>query len=245
MSIIVAIFTPLAQDPQYHVFADTRTLHQIPNFWNVISNIPFFLAALYGLKVLRSRFAFIEPWERFAFGTLLAGTAAVCVGSTYYHLQPDDAHLFWDRLPMTVGFMSLLATTIGERINSKAGKQLLLPLILLGLASVVQWRVTGDLKMYCLVQFGTMLAMPLALAKFPPRYSGSSKVWGTVILYILAKILELMDHQIASILTTGGHPWKHLAAAGAVFVYINAVSNRQPIQCSAEQGDGARESTPE
>ncbi len=228
MSIITAIFTPLAQNPQYHLFADTRTLHQIPNFWNVISNVPFFLATLYGRKVLLSRAAFIEPWERFAFGTLLAGTAAVGVGSTYYHLHPDDPHLFWDRLPMTVGFMSILATTIGERINNRAGKQLLLPLILLGLASAVHWRLTGDLRVYCLVQFGTMLALPLMLASFPPRYSGSSRVWGTVILYTLAKVLELMDQQIASILTTGGHPWKHLAAAGAVFVYINTVSKRRP-----------------
>ena len=229
MSIIVSILTPLTQDPQYHVFADTRTLHQIPNFWNVISNAPFFVAALYGLKVLRSSVAFIEKWERVAFGALLAGTAAVCVGSTYYHLHPDDAHLFWDRLPMTVGFMSLLAITIGERISNTAGKKLLLPLILLGLASAVQWRVTGDLRLYCLVQFGTMLALPLMLITFPPKYSEAGRIWGTVTLYTLAKILEMMDHQIASIASTGGHPWKHLAAAGAVFVYINAVSNRRPI----------------
>lgn len=117
--IIAAILPPIAQDPRYHAFADNRTLHQIPNFWNVISNVPFFLAALYGLKVLQSG-SFAEPWERFAFCILLAGTAAVGVGSTYYHLHPDDAHLFWDRLPMTVGFMSLLAATIAERIGSRS-----------------------------------------------------------------------------------------------------------------------------
>ena len=96
---------------------DGRTLHGVPNFWNVISNIPFFLVALYGIKALRSRAAFVEPWERTAYCILLAGTAAVGVGSTYYHLQPDNARLVWDRLPMTVVFTSLVAVTIGERIS--------------------------------------------------------------------------------------------------------------------------------
>ena len=29
------------------------------------------------------------------------GVAAVAVGSSYYHLKPDDARLVWDRLPVS------------------------------------------------------------------------------------------------------------------------------------------------
>ena len=97
VAICFLIVPPIAQDPLYHVFADGRTLHNVPNFWNVVSNIPFFIVALYGIKALHARRAFIEPWERIAFCTFLAGTAAVGVGSVYYHLRPDDARLVWDR----------------------------------------------------------------------------------------------------------------------------------------------------
>jgi len=64
VAICFAVLPPIAQDPHYHAFADGRTLHGVPNFWNVISNIPFFLVALYGIRALRSRTAFVEPGER-------------------------------------------------------------------------------------------------------------------------------------------------------------------------------------
>ena len=47
---------PIPQDPAYHAFADTRRIAGIPNFWNVVSNLPFLLAGLYGLA-RRSRLA--------------------------------------------------------------------------------------------------------------------------------------------------------------------------------------------
>jgi hypothetical protein len=204
----------------------------MPNFWNVISNVSFFIAALYGIRTLRSGTAFLEPWERIAYGVLLAATAAVGVGSIYYHLHPDNPHLFWDRLPMTVVFMSLVATTIGERVGMNAGKWSLLPLILLGLGSVLYWRVSGDLRLYAVVQFGSMLAVPILLAVFPPRYSAAGWMWWTIVLYALAKIVELLDREMASVVATGGHPWKHLAAAGAVFVYVNGIARRRPLEAT-------------
>ncbi|HEY3739351.1 MAG TPA: ceramidase domain-containing protein, partial [Bryobacteraceae bacterium] len=120
---------PIPQDPAYHSFADTRTLWGVANWWNVVSNIPFLLAALYGFWKLRGA-VFIERWERYAFYCVLVGTAAVAAGSSYYHWHPDDQRLFWDRLPMTVVFLSILAAAIGERVSMKAGRWLLAPLIL-------------------------------------------------------------------------------------------------------------------
>jgi len=40
---ILPLLPPIAQDPSYHQFADQRTLLGIPNFWNVVSNLPFVL----------------------------------------------------------------------------------------------------------------------------------------------------------------------------------------------------------
>jgi hypothetical protein len=230
MAICFAVLPPITQDPRYHAFADIRTLYGVPNFWNVISNVPFFIVALYGIRNLHLRAAFVEYWERIAYSAMLAGTFAVGVGSTYYHLHPDNARLVWDRLPMAVVFMSLLAATIGERVSMKAGRLLLLPMSLLGLGTVLYWRSSGDLRPYCVVQFGSMLAMPLILTVFPPRYSAARWLWWTVILYVVAKMAEFLDHEIASLVATGGHPLKHFAAAGAILLYVNAVARRRPLQ---------------
>ena len=44
------LLPPIAQDPTYHQFADQRTLLGIPNFWNVVSNLPFVLVGAMGLR---------------------------------------------------------------------------------------------------------------------------------------------------------------------------------------------------
>jgi hypothetical protein len=229
IAICFAALPPIPQDPLYHAFADRRIFFGVPNFWNVISNIPFFIAAIWGLRALRTRNAFTEAWERVAYCILLAGTAMVGFGSTYYHLHPDDSRLFWDRVPMTVVFMSLVATTIGERVNSNTGKLMLLPLILAGIGSVLYWRSSGDLRPYVVVQFGSLLAMPVLLLLFPPRYSASNWIWGTLLLYAIAKVMEVFDQGIATVIPTGGHPWKHLAAVGAVLLYNAGVAHRKPL----------------
>jgi len=95
---------------------------------------------------------------------------------------------------------------------------------------VLYWRSSGDLRPYVLVQFGSMLAVPILLAAFPPRYSNAAGIWWTVALYALAKVLELLDRPLVAIVATGGHPWKHLAAAGAAFAYVYAVAHRRPLR---------------
>jgi hypothetical protein len=69
----------------------------------------------------------------------------------------DDVRLVWDRLPMTIVFMSLLAALVAERINVRVGVWLMPFLLFIGVASVLQWRVSelraaGDLRFYAAVQ---------------------------------------------------------------------------------------------
>src|SRR5882672_11520007 len=136
---VILFRPPIHQDIRYHHFFDHRTLWGVPNFWNVVSNLPFLLVAMWGLRAFRSTTAFLQGWERMAYCILLAGVALVAFGSSYYHSHPDNRTLFWDRLPMTVVFMSLLATTIGERISPNAGRLLLVPLLVVGVAAILHW----------------------------------------------------------------------------------------------------------
>ncbi|MED6119357.1 hypothetical protein PIB30_010864 [Stylosanthes scabra] len=66
--------------------------------------------------------------------------AASGLGSAYYHLNPNDARLAWDRWPMAVTFASLVATLITERIDEKKGIISIAPLNIGAISAVVYWR---------------------------------------------------------------------------------------------------------
>src|SRR5271169_2658193 len=158
-------------------------------------------------SVQPTRFGQILSWlNRCHLSHILDGAirVAVAVGSACYHLCPNNQTLVWDRLPMTVAFMSLLALVIGDRIGARAGRWLLRPLVVLGAGSVLWWRFTeaagrGDLRLYALVQFLPMLAIPVMLLLFPARYTGTADFGWTLGWYALAKVFELLDRQIFAI----------------------------------------------
>jgi hypothetical protein len=161
--------------------------------------------------------------------------ALTCFGSAYYHLAPSNERLVWDRLPMTLGFMSLLSAVWMERVNLRAGLVALGPLLLLGLLSVGWWYATelrgaGDLRLYLLVQFYTLVLILLILALFPPRYSRGADLLVAMGFYVLAKILESTDRQIFRLgHIVSGHTLKHLAAALGVCWIFRMLALRRPI----------------
>jgi Ca2+/Na+ antiporter len=227
--LTVWLLPPIPQDQAYHEFADQQTVFGIPHFWNVISNAAFLLVAIYGLRALRNPLAFQESWERRAYIVLLAATALTALGSGYYHYDPNDATLFWDRLPMTLVFMSLLASVAGERLGIRIGRLFYFILLAAGAAALLYWRVTGDLRLYGFVQFYPALVLPLLVILFPGRYTGLSGLIWTAIFYLIAKLLEGYDRQIAQVIAMGGHPSKHLAAAAALWSYVRMVGERKPL----------------
>jgi hypothetical protein len=215
------LLPPIPQDQGYHNFADQHTLLGVPNFWNVVSNIPFIAIGAVGLQQSRR-----TPTSILVFvGILLTG-----FGSSYYHLDPSDRTLFWDRLPMAISFMAILATAIEERVDARAGAILLWPLIAIGVFSLLLWRWTGDLRLYVWVQFFPCLALPLIFLLFPPKYTGTFYWLIAAALYALAKLFEFCDSEIystGSILS--GHTLKHLAAAAACFAVLRYYQRRQPM----------------
>jgi hypothetical protein len=209
---------PIPQDPAYHAFADRRRVLGIPNTFNVLSNVPLAVIGIVGLAaVARAR----AGWEHAAFLLLFAGVALTGVGSAYYHAAPTTATLFWDRLPMTVAFMALFVLTLGERVSPRAGPWLLPAAVMIGVASVVSWRLgesagAGDLRLYGLVQFLPAVLIPLALVLFPMHWLRTSDLLGAVGWYALAKLCEVLDRPIFALGgIISGHTLKHLAAATA------------------------------
>lgn len=156
---------PLLQNQTYHQFADQREVFGIPNFWNVVSNLPFIAIGIAGLlRFHRDATTLV----------LFTGLFLTGFGSSYYHLNPNDSTLFWDRLPMTLCFAAILAAAVEERLDAKAGAMLLRPLVAIGIFSLLLWRWTDDLRLYAWAQFFPCLALVLILKLFPPKYTGAS-----------------------------------------------------------------------
>lgn len=222
VSLIGLLFVPPIPQPQdYHRFADQETLFGIPNFWNVVSNIPFILVGAAGLKYFR---------RDLSAGVFFLGVFLTGFSSSYYHWRPDDWGLFWDRLPMTFAFMAILANVVEERIDARVGRALLWPLVLLGVVSLLIWLRYDDLRLYAWVQFFPCVVLPLMFALLLPQYTGTGYWFAAAGFYILAKVLEYYDAPIHSALQVmGGHPLKHIAAACACYAILRAFETRQRV----------------
>jgi len=234
------LLPPLRQPQTYHQFADSRTVLGLPNFLNVVSNGGFLAVGLLGLRfscrgdALGKQSAFVAPSERLPYTSFFLGVLFTAFGSAWYHWRPGDATLVWDRLPMTLAFMSLLAANISERIDVRAGRRWLWPLLAMGAASVWWWRWRDNLWPYAAVQYFSLLLLGLIMALFPPRYSRSADLWLAAVLYALAKVTEALDAQIFSLTRwISGHTLKHLLAALAVYSVLRHLMKRAAINHEA------------
>ena len=233
--VVLLCLSPVILNPAYHLFADSRALLGIPHFFNVVTNLAFILVGFLGLAFLVRRGGsgdiFRERRERVAYYILFIGMVLTGLGSSWYHLEPGFGRLFWDRVPMILIFMPIFSIVITERISLRGGTVLLFPLIILGLASVIYWRFCGgDQRFYGLVQFYPMLAIPLILLLFSPRYTRAGYFWGVIGWYGVAKLCELFDGPIYGLGgIISGHSLKHLFAALGVWWIVLMLKGRRPF----------------
>jgi hypothetical protein len=212
------LLPPIPQDQSYHQFADQRTIFGIPNFWNVVSNIPFLAVGAAGLRRFHDDAATVV----FFLGVFLTG-----IGSSYYHWDPNDSTLFWDRLPMTLSLTAIFALAVEERVSARVGAILLWPSLAIGLFSLLLWRRSNDLRLYFWVQFFPGLAVLLLSLLCPPKYTGTYYWISAAALYALAKVFEFSDGAVYSAgYFLSGHTLKHLAAAAACYAILRYFQTR-------------------
>ncbi len=226
-AVLAALFShpPIPQPLEYHLFADSRGCFGVPNFGDVASNLAFLIAGLLGLhQCLTAR----PEGARFAWLLFFAGAALVSLGSAYYHWEPNNRTLLWDRLPMTIGFMGAYVALVAEYADRRLEPLLILPAVAVGFASVIYWGLTDDLRLYFAVQGTVFASVLLLIAAFPhpPRQRAFLALGlGT---YALAILFEQLDRQIYEIMAgvVSGHTIKHLLAACAVFVLVRMMHLR-------------------
>lgn len=222
----VWLLDPIPQDPGYYDFADQRGFFGVPHFWNVATNLPFLVIGILGW-VRTGHIA--SPALATHHRLLCTAIALVAFGSGWFHHAPSNATLVWDRLPMTAGFMTLFSALVADRISWLAGRALLWPLVVAGIASIAWWVRTeaagaGDLRAYALVQFLPMALIPLILLLWRGGSLAARPLWLALGAYALAKLFEYFDAAVFA--ATGGlvagHALKHLAAALATWWLLRA-----------------------
>ncbi len=214
----------LPQDERYHLFADCRNFAGIPNTADVLSNFPFLIVGILGVVLVIRHKEIMKNYLKM-YLTFFIGVFLVGFGSSWYHLVPNSSTLVWDRLPMTIAFMALSSFIYAERVDEKVGFKMFPWLLSAGLLSVVWWAIFNDLRLYAIVQFLPLLALPYILWKFPK--SDNVWLWWSFFFYGLAKVFEATDHKIFHLTgeVIGGHAIKHLMAAVSTWMIVFKVKS--------------------
>jgi hypothetical protein len=225
---------PFAQPQSFHDYADQRVWLGLPHAADVLSNLPFLAVGALGLHFVLHGWrtgnpaAFFQQHTAWPYALLFAGIVLTAFGSAWYHAQPSDASLVWDRLPMALGFAGLVAGTLTDR-----APQRILPWMLtfaaVGAGTVLYWHASGNLVPYLAMQVTFITAALVATAWIKPLYTHSKRVYAATGLYLIAVIFERLDHQIYGLLGgwISGHTLKHLFACAAIAVVLSMLRARR------------------
>ena len=205
-----------------HAFVDARSFFGIPNCLDVLSNLPFMFAGLWGLMILRD--PVLPNATRRAAQVFFIGLILTCLGSSLYHWAPSDFGLMIDRLGMAVAFAGAISFAAGSRLGESVARQATTVLLVLApLAAIAAYSLHNVLP-WAVVQFGGM-ALIVWLATLPKREGHALNLWALIAWYALAKLFEAQDSAVFE-LTQGmvsGHSLKHLAACMAAWPVISSL----------------------
>ncbi|MET0070957.1 MAG: ceramidase domain-containing protein [Candidatus Thiodiazotropha sp.] len=223
--VLLLTLEPIPQDVAYHHFVDAAPFLGVPNFFDVISNLAFLLVGAAGIAFCLNNHS--GP-SHSAWLVLFVAVSLVSLGSIYYHWSPSDETLVWDRLPMSIGFMALLTALLSEYIDSRLSN-LLVPLIILGIGSVLYWHFFDDLRLYAWVQFFPLLIIPFLMALFRSRFTHQWLLLSALALYAVAKGSEAYDGAVFQLTgeAVSGHTIKHLLAAASCYVILIMLQRRK------------------
>lgn len=206
----------------YFAFADSRKLLGIHNHLNVISNLPFILISLWGLKTIRKKSHFFTKKENIYLVSFCVGVFLTGLGSSYFHYTPNPSTLVWDRIPMTICFSSLLALIINDRVNPNISMTIYYLLIPSGFITVFGYAYgILNLRPYLVLQFGTLLFIIFTTLVFRVNKLSNRAIYLSVLSYVAAKFFEVYDIHLMQITNQiSGHTVKHLFAALSIYILI-------------------------
>ncbi len=223
-----------AQPQSYHDYADRWTWLGLPHAADVLSNLPFLAVGALGLHFVLSEWrsrnddAFFEQRAAWPYVLFFLGVLLTAFGSAWYHAQPSDTTLVWDRLPMALGFAGLVAGTLADR-DPHRSPWWLLAFAIVGAGTVLYWHMSTNLVPYLVMQAGFIAAALIATAWIPSRFTLANRIYAAASLYGLALIFERLDHPVHALLGEGisGHTLKHLVACAAIVIIYSMLRKRR------------------
>ncbi|MFZ5557976.1 MAG: alkaline phytoceramidase [Pseudomonadota bacterium] len=234
----VALLIPSYPQPaSYHLFADARTCLGVPNFANVVSNVAFLLVGALGLAFILGPHGAraVGPRGRWPYAVLFVGAVLTALGSAYYHWDPSDETLVWDRAGMAVAFCALVPAMLSDRTDVRAVHVSLVALVTLGIGTLVYWRVSEalgfeDVAPYLVLQ-AAALAYVVGISVLRSRFTRRADMFVAFLLYAAALAAQALDEPIFLLAgkVISGHTLKHLLAALAIFWVLRMLVRRRPV----------------
>jgi hypothetical protein len=243
---LLALHGPIPQLADYHRFADQATMLGIPHAANVLSNLGFAMVALWGLAILwprRKHPAIAAGWP--GYQLFLLGLLLTALGSSFYHLAPDNFRLVWDRLPIALACAGLLTAVRTETHDAMHGVRDAALLAVFAIASVAWWYASTqlgreDLRPYLLLQILPLILIPLWQTVYPTPAADRRMFALALLLYIAAKFAEVYDLALLSSLGwVSGHTLKHLLASAAAGILVWRLVQRVEYAIHSKQENAA------
>jgi hypothetical protein len=236
--IIAAIsYGPISQPQEYHDFADDREFLSIPNALDVMSNLVIIYPGIVGLALVheRRKNSQLSDDEVSIHITLFSGMILTFAGSVWFHLDPNDSTMLWDRLGMSVVIGSCISLLIHDMYDRGLAGKVHLPIVVLSLISVLWWPVFDDLRFYFIVKHHPFILFPILLFYGNRIYDKVSGYYWGLSMFILATVFEFTDLQIFEI--TGfisGHTLKHIFAGIGLWFVMAMIRDRKLLTAEEE-----------
>jgi hypothetical protein len=237
-ALLRVAFGPLPQWPEYHDFADTRTWGFVPRAGDVLTNLAILAAGIWAATLHRR--VCVSRDERGAYRLLVAGALLTAVGSSWYHWEPSNERLVWDRAPISLLATGAVALVLADRVAPALGRASLWPIGLLAASGVALWGITeaighGDLWLYLLVRIGAAVGTLALLIARRSRHTAATWVWAAVACDALETGAERLDWEIwhATGGIVSGHNLKHLFAGGVIACVAAWLLHRRPLSLTS------------
>jgi hypothetical protein len=236
--IIMALFYgPISQPQEYHDFADDRELLGVPNALDVMSNLAIVYPGLVGLAFVNEsrKNSQVSEDEVSIHITMFSGMILTFAGSVWFHLDPNDSTMLWDRLGMSVVIGSCISLLIHDMWDRNLAAKIHLPIVIASVVSVLWWPVFDDLRIYFIVKHHPFILFPILLVYGNRIYDKISGYYWGLSMFLLATIFEFTDQQIFEL--TGiisGHTLKHIAAGIGLWFLMVMIRDRKPITFEEE-----------
>ena len=225
------IFGRIEQPQWYHDFADNRTFFGIPNAVDVLSNLALLIPGVVGLALVKEMHqkggGYTDRFELVIMTSLFGGIILTFMGSVWYHLEPNDSTMIWDRMPMTIVFASICSLVIADRMGVGVAKKVHVPLMLIGILSVLLWHWTGDLRPFFFFKHEPLIIIVILLIFGKATYDREVDYFVALSLFLLATVFELTDSTIYGITSIiSGHTVKHILAGVALWILLRMIQTR-------------------